>query len=121
MEYDPESTWHSGVWGGVQRDSEMCIRRNAPSEKQLSTYVTCENGQETISPPIQQRRGLRFLISSEALIWNHYLRGPAAMLFISGDTFSDSIAKIVRACFPGVSHKYRAICCKMGYRTDMSV
>ena len=49
------------------------------------------------------------------------LRGPAAILFISHDTFSDSIAKILRACFPGVSHKYRAICCKMGYRTDMSV
>ena len=34
---------------------------------------------------------------------------------------SDSIAKCFRACFPGVYHKYRAICCKMGYRTDMSV
>ena len=51
----------------------------------------------------------------------HKLRGPAAILFISRDTFSDSIAKLFRACFPGVSHKYRAICCKMGYRTDMSV
>ena len=41
------------------------------------------------------------------------LTGPVAILYISRDTFSDSIAKIVRACFPGVSHKYRAICCKM--------
>ena len=49
------------------------------------------------------------------------LRGPVAILFISRDTLSDSIAKCFRACFPGVSHKYRAICCKMGYRTDMSV
>ena len=49
------------------------------------------------------------------------LRGPAAILFISRDTFSDSIAKCFRACFPGVSHKYRMICCKLGYRTDMSV
>ena len=49
------------------------------------------------------------------------LRGPAAILFISRDTLSDSIAKCFRACFPGVSHKYRVICCKMGYRTDMSV
>ena len=49
------------------------------------------------------------------------LRGPAAILFISRDTFSDSIAKLFRACFPGVSHRYRAICCKMGYRTGMSV
>ena len=31
------------------------------------------------------------------------------------------IAKLFRACFPGVSHRYRAICCKMGYRTGMSV
>ena len=43
------------------------------------------------------------------------------ILFISHDTFSDSIAKLFRACFPGVSHKYRAICCKTGYRTDMFV
>ena len=49
------------------------------------------------------------------------LRGSAAILFISRDTFSDSIAKNVRVCFPGVSHKYRAICCEMGYCTYMSV
>ena len=49
------------------------------------------------------------------------LRGPAAILFISRDTCSDSIAKLFRACFHGVSHNYRAICCKMGYRTDVPV
>ena len=49
------------------------------------------------------------------------LRGPAAILFISRDACSDSIAKLVRACFYGVSHNYRAICCKMGYRTDVPV
>ena len=54
-------------------------------------------------------------------VWGSFLlRGPAAILFISRDTFSDSIAKLFRACFPGVLHKYRAICCKMGYHTDMS-
>ena len=49
------------------------------------------------------------------------LRGPAAILFISRDTCSDSIAKLFRACFYGVSHNYRAICCKTGYRTDVPV
>ena len=49
------------------------------------------------------------------------LRGPAAILFISRDTCSDSIAKLSRACFCGVSHNYRAIRCKMGYRMDVSV
>ena len=49
------------------------------------------------------------------------LRGPAAILFISRDTCSDSIAKLFRACFCGVSHNFRAICCKMGYRTDVPV
>ena len=51
------------------------------------------------------------------------LRGPAAILFISRDTCSDSIAKLLkfRACFCGVSHIYRAIRCKTGYRTDMPV
>ena len=52
---------------------------------------------------------------------SEHVRGPAAILFISSDTFSDSIAKLFRACFPGVSHIYRAICCKIGYRTAMSV
>ena len=47
------------------------------------------------------------------------LRGPAAILFILRDACSDSIAKLFRACFYGVSHNYRAICCKMGYRTDV--
>ena len=35
----------------------------------------------------------------------HWLRGPAAILFISRDTCSDSIAKLFRACFYG----YRTI------------
>ena len=49
------------------------------------------------------------------------LRGPVAILFISRDTCSDSIAKLFRACFCGISHNYRAICCKMGYHTDVPV
>ena len=49
------------------------------------------------------------------------LRGPAAILFISRDICSDSIAKLFRACFNGVSHNYRAIRSKMGYRTDVPV
>ena len=49
------------------------------------------------------------------------LRGQAPTLFISRDTFNDSIAKYFCACLPGVLHKYCAICCKMGYRTEMSV
>ena len=38
------------------------------------------------------------------------LRGPATILLISRDACSDSIAKLFRACFYGVSHNYR----KMG-------
>ena len=49
------------------------------------------------------------------------LRGPAAIQFVSRDTCSNSIAKPFRACFYGVSHDYRAICCKMGYYTDVPV
>ena len=49
------------------------------------------------------------------------LRGPAAILFISRDPCSDSIAKLFCACFYGVSHNYRAIRSTMGYRTDVSV
>ena len=52
------------------------------------------------------------------------LRGPAAILFKTRDTCSDRIAKLFRAYFywgGGVSHNYRAISCKMGYRTDALV
>ena len=59
--------------------------------------------------------------NSDQFSENSDLRGPAAILFISRDTCSDSIAKLFRACFCGVSHNYRAIRCKMGYRTDVSV
>ena len=54
-------------------------------------------------------------------LYPHKLRGPAAILFISRDTCSDSIAKLFRACFYGVSHNYRAIRCRMRYRTDVPV
>ena len=53
-----------------------------------------------------------------AAISNRSLRGPIEILFVSRDTCSDSIAKLFRACFYGVSHNYRAIRCKMGYRTS---
>ena len=49
------------------------------------------------------------------------LRGPAAILFISRDTCSDSIAELFGACFYGVSHNDHAIRYKMGYRTDVPV
>ena len=38
----------------------------------------------------------------------HGLRGPAAILFISRDASSDSIAKLFRDCSYGVSHNHRA-------------
>ena len=49
------------------------------------------------------------------------LRGPEAILLVSCDTCSDSIAKLCSACFGEVSRKCRAISCRKGYRTDMSV
>ena len=64
--------------------------------------------------------------------WRHGLRGPAAILFISRDTCSDSIAKLFCACFlwgiaqlshdtlqKGVSHGCACVklSTKGGYRT----
>ena len=49
------------------------------------------------------------------------VRGPAMILLISRDTCSDRIATLFCACFYGVSHNYRAICSKLGYRTDVLV
>ena len=48
------------------------------------------------------------------------LRGPVAILFISRDTCSDSIATVLCLFLWGIAN-YRAICCKMGYRTDVPV
>ena len=42
------------------------------------------------------------------------LRDPAAILFISRDTCSNSIANFYCVCFCGVSQNYCAICCKRG-------
>ena len=39
------------------------------------------------------------------------------ILFISRDTCSDGIVKLFGASCCAVSHNYRAIHCKMGYRT----
>ena len=53
-----------------------------------------------------------------------HLRGPATILFISRDTCSDSNTVSQNSfvlVFYGVSHNYRAIRCKMGYRTDVPV
>ena len=51
------------------------------------------------------------------------LRGPAAILFISRDACSDSIAKLylVLVFFVGYRTIVCAMCVKMGYRTDVSV
>ena len=48
-----------------------------------------------------------------------YGRADFLILFISRDACSDSIAKLFRARFYGVSQNYRAICSKMGYRADV--
>ena len=64
--------------------------------------------------------GIAAIVSQYRAIWD-LTRGPAAILFILRDTCSDSIAKLFRAWFCGVSHNYRAIRCIMGYRTDVPV
>ena len=45
------------------------------------------------------------------------LSSPPALCF----SLSPSFAKLFCACFCGVSRNDRAICCKMGYRTDVPV
>ena len=64
-------------------------------------------------------------MKTENVNLDHLLRAPAAILFISCDTCSDSITRLVRACFCGGGGGYRAIieglCCKLGYRTGVPV
>ena len=72
-------------------------------------------------PPVSEH----YINNSEAIISRQtrtpHHRFPATILAISRDTCSDSIARLFRASFYGVSCKYRGICCKMGYRTDVAV
>ena len=67
----------------------------------------------------------KFLILGGGVFWGFFGGGSADFIFMGAriflNTCSDSIAKLFRACFCGVSHNYRAICCKMGYRTDVPV
>ena len=42
-----------------------------------------------------------------------HLGEPAAILFISRETYRCKHRKALMACFRGVSHKYRRICCRM--------
>ena len=75
--------------------------------------------------------GIRCAGETAGICW---LRGPVAILFISRDTCSDSIAKLFRACFCGVSQiiaqnmlqngvSHRCACVKLitteGYRTSL--
>ena len=52
---------------------------------------------------------------------NEGLRGPAAILFISRDTCSDSIAKLFRACFRGGIAQLSRDMLQSGYRRDVPV
>ena len=49
----------------------------------------------------------------QSAIGGFQLRGPAALLFMSRDTCSDSIAKLFRACCCGVSTEWSRYCRKV--------
>ena len=104
-----------------------CLRFNC---RPFATKVPLWHGPKTVLLARPIGSGMVRIVSTSvfpiALQTCSELRGPAAILFISRDTCSDSIAELVRAfflffIFYGVSHNYRAICCKMGYRTDVPV
>ena len=59
-----------------------------------------------------EEEGVSFFIEQGQSILT--LEAPERILFISRGTCSDSIAKLLRACFCGVSRNYRAIRDKMG-------
>ena len=129
--------WHRSAnreWHDSQNRRPGIARiSTARSTKRSGVAVKHNRGRSTQnrqseSPPINVKprpwnRAIlnRPILDSESPIRCHQLRGPVVILFISRDTCSDSIAKLFRACFCGVSHNYRAICCKMGYRTDVPV
>ena len=103
---------------GLKRKSllrRICRAKNAPAA--VSRTFTTKGNQVSL---------VRIHFSCPNQMENHQtlgprLRGPATTLFISRDACSDRIAKLFGACVCGISHNYRAICCKMGYRTDVPV
>ena len=99
------------------RTYSQLSRNSQPPTGALSGSLGC---QTPLSNALYRANG-RGWLGSQTAAEPPGLRGPAAILFISRDTCHDSIAKLFRACFYGVSHDYRAIRCKMGYRTDVPV
>ena len=75
------------VWGGGGGRSAGFIFMGAGIFLILGAFIWC---------PLAETR---------SRMHTHTLRGPVAILFISRDTCSDSIAKLFRACFVG----YRTI------------
>ena len=105
-----------------QKGTSIC-RANPPSFDLTIFHSLASEAQreEVVEPPSASPMHARASPPPKYLKEGKGLRGPVAILFISRDTCSDSIAKLVRACFCGVSDNYRAICCKMRYRTDVPV
>ena len=92
----------------------MCYARDGPCSKQLSfvmAWLYYRDSESRCQKQIPQN-----VVPIPPLHPPSYR--PNSDTFISRDISSDSSAKLFRACFCGVSQSYRAICCKIGYRTE---
>ena len=98
--------------GGVLQENRATLPQNV-----APTFSALQGGYRTSSCLLEGSEGPNATNKGNSLL----LRGAVAILFISHDACSDSIAKTFHACFYGVLHYYRAVCCKMGYRTDVLV
>ena len=80
-----------------------------PRGRQFNRATECGLGEVPDNSPKSVWKSLEVCADSPSRhlkkILTHALRGPVAILFISRDTCSDSIAKLFRACFCG----YRTI------------
>ena len=112
-------TWLNGTLGLLQEaEAITTLRRNLPQEQH---QWECQSIVLRVEEHLMQPNARQLQIAIALWSCTVWLRGPAAILFISCDACSDSIAKLFQACFCGGSYNYRAMRCKMGYRTDVSV
>ena len=86
-----------------------------PTDRKNAKEIPERDKSKRNQPP-QKNKGKK-----DRVVRGFHLRGLAAIVSISRDTCSDSIGESSFVFINGVSHNYRAICCTMGYRTDVPV
>ena len=136
VRYVSWNPWKTNFLGGISRDFAAISRWRPKSVRKKFVFNFW---------PIERRLGRplgrHLTLKQQSLVWIMALFSPKSTLqsqtapgehrahdweeqnggALQAAACSDRIAWLFVACFSGVSHNYRAICCKMGYCTAVPV